>query len=77
MLISTIFFNQEAWNDDWTVKNEKYKFKPNYDIEVYERINRELFEAYPSRGNERRSELYQFMNPKFNQNIRDLEEEND
>ena len=28
-------------------------------------------------GNERRSELYQFMNPKFNQNIRDLEEEND
>ena len=50
MLISTIFFNQEAWNDDWTVKNEKYKFKPNYDIEVYERINRELFEAYPSGG---------------------------
>lgn len=71
------FFNQEAWNDDWTVKNEKYKFKPNYDIEVYERINRELFEAYPSGGNERRSDLYQFMNPKFNQNIRDLEEEND
>lgn len=71
------FFNQEAWNDDWTVKNEKYKFKPNYDIEAYERSNRELFEGYPSGDNERRSDLYQFMNPKFNQNIIDLEEEND
>lgn len=71
------FFNQEAWNDDWTVKNEKYKFKPNYDIEAYERSNRELFEAYPSGDNERGSDLYQFMNPKFNQNIIDSGEEDE
>ena len=49
------FFNQEAWNDDWTVKSEaearesygiiekKYKFKPNYDIEAYERSCENLF----------------------------------
>lgn len=37
------FFNQEAWNDDWTVKNENYKFKPNYDIEAYERSCRNIF----------------------------------
>ena len=49
----------------------------NYDIEAYERSNRELFEAYSPGGNERKSDLYQFMNPKFNQNIIDLEEEND
>lgn len=80
------FFNQEAWNDDWTVKNEKYKFKPgysfynskpNYDIEAYERSSREIFEAYPSGDNERRSEFDQFINPKFNNPIIDSEEEDE
>ena len=62
------FFNQEAWNDDWSVKsetearenygitNKQYKFKPgysfynsepNYDIEAYERSNRDLWESMP------------------------------
>lgn len=67
------FFNQHSWDDDWTVTDKK----ANYDIEAYERSNRELFEAYPSGGNERRSKLDQFMNPKFNQNIIDLEEEDE
>ena len=68
-----------GWTGFFPLKPDEKKTmkKPNYDIEAYERSNRELFEAYPSGGNERRSDLYQFMNPKFNQNIIDLEEEND
>lgn len=68
-----------GWTGFFPLKPDEKKTmkKPNYDIETYERSNRELFEAYPSGGNERRSDLYQFMNPKFNQNIIDLEEEND
>ena len=68
-----------GWTGFFPLKPDEKKTmkKPNYDIEAYERSNRELFEAYPSGGNERRSDLYQFMNPKFNQNIIDSEEEND
>ena len=73
------FFNQNSWDDDWSLPTEYsfYNSKPNYDIEAYERSNREIFEAYPSGNNERRSKLDQFMNPKFNQNIIDLEEEDE
>lgn len=73
------FFNQNSWDDDWSLPTgySFYNSRPSYDIEAYERSNRELFEAYPSGDNERRSNLYQFMNPTFNKNIIDLEEEND
>lgn len=68
-----------GWTGFFPLKPDEKKTmkKPNYDIEAYERSNRALFEAYPSGDNERGSDLYQFMNPKFNQNIIDLEEEND
>ena len=39
------FFNQEAWNDDWSLPT-RYSFsnsKPNYDIEAYERSSRNIF----------------------------------
>lgn len=68
-----------GWTGFFPLKPDEKKTmkKANYDIEAYERSNRELFEAYPSGGNERRSKLDQFMNPKFNQNIIDLEEEDE
>lgn len=39
------FFNQEAWNDDWSLPTgySFFKSKPNYDIEAYERSNRNIF----------------------------------
>lgn len=68
-----------GWTGFFPLKPDEKKTmkKANYDIEAYERSNRELFEAYPSGGNERRSKLDQFMNPKFNQNIIDLEGEDE
>lgn len=71
------FFNQEAWSDDWSLPTG-YSFfhrKPNYDIEAYKSFD--IFEPYPSENNERRSKLDQFMNPTFNKNIIDLEEEDE
>lgn len=68
-----------GWTGFFPLKPDEKKTmkKPNYDIEAYERSNRELFEAYPSGDNERRYKLDQFMNPKFNQNIIDLEGEDE
>lgn len=68
-----------GWTGFFPLKPDEKKTmkKANYDIEAYERSNRELFEAYPSGDNERRYKLDQFMNPKFNQNIIDLEEEDE
>ena len=39
------FFNQEAWNDDWSLPTgySFYNSKPNYDIEAYERSSRNIF----------------------------------
>lgn len=39
------FFNQEAWNDDWSLPTgySFFKSKPNYDIEAYERSSRNIF----------------------------------
>ena len=71
------FFNQEAWNDDWSLPTG-YSFfhrKPNYDIERYKSFD--IFESYPSENNERRSEFDQFINPKFNKPIIDSEEEDE
>jgi len=44
------FFNQNSWDDDWSLPTEYsfYNSKPNYDIEAYERSNRDLWESTPA-----------------------------
>lgn len=68
-----------GWTGFFPLKPDEKKTmkKANYDIEAYERSNRELFEAYPSGDNERRSAFDQFINPKFNNPIIDSEEEDE
>lgn len=54
------FFNQEAWNDDWSLPTgySFYNSKPNYDIEAYKAMD--IFSDWDPKNNEKEESFNEY-----------------